>query len=452
MNGIAAKRRPKRLLLASLAAGLILLAGCGDPDADAVIAKAKHYAELPGLKAVSDPKLRDELARIIEEGGTPELMTSAEIPDKTNVAAGLLELFPRLADRKSIRLQTDEIMPTGRFKFGDPAKQAAAAEFVRRFETQRLRARQAMRRSQCDFHLRHDLGHGADLSFVDVVWICARLEAFHAAGCLSKRDLDGTLESADYMLRLAGWLSREAAVIPRLEAAYIRTEAQKVITAVVEHRDVTRPHVITIRNLITHQLTDWPDDSLAWMGDRAQGMYVYEVIRDGRLRDVLTEEEVQQFREEGLSSRLGAVSDADLNRDELYYLQAMRKIIDSCDKPYHQRAETLAAIRDDLQKRRSSPDFPIIAGRLLLRNIEQALIIQARDQANCEAWALAAAEATGVAPPPYKVNPLTGREYVISHEPDSTGVWNTMVVVSNIGTGEDGDSPVVTVPDFAVRD
>ena len=54
---------------------------------------AEAFGQLPGLTETPDPELRVELARIIEEEGTPELLARSEIADEENVAQGLANLF-----------------------------------------------------------------------------------------------------------------------------------------------------------------------------------------------------------------------------------------------------------------------------------------------------------------------------------------------------------------------
>ena len=49
----------------------------------------------------------------------------------------------------------------------------------------------------------------------------------------------------------------------------------------------------------------------------------------------------------------------------------MRQIIESCISPYHKRPAMFAAIEKDLQTKRNTPEFPFVAGRLLLLDIDK---------------------------------------------------------------------------------
>ncbi|MHB8900850.1 MAG: hypothetical protein ACYC6Y_19035, partial [Thermoguttaceae bacterium] len=95
-----------------------------------------------------------------------------------------------------------------------------------------------------------------------------------------------------------------------------------------------------------------------------------------------------------------------------------------------------------LHQKRNQADFPLVSGRFLLLDIEKGHVIQARDRANCEAWALALALACGDQPPDTTDNPLTGRPYRVQRD-------GKAILIYDIGTGLDGDNPPWIVPDMS---
>jgi hypothetical protein len=171
------------------------------------------------------------------------------------------------------------------------------------------------------------------------------------------------------------------------------------------------------------------------------GLHAYELVRDGQILGMLTEEELQRLDEDNVLDNLTDASRRSVDDDELYYLLTMRRIIKACGKPYCARAEVFQAILTDLHVKRNTPEFPLVAGRLLLVDIEKGHVIQARDRANCEAWALMRALATGRKAPPYQVNPLTGEKYEVERR-------EGRITVSNVG-GQQGDDTPWAVPDPA---
>ncbi len=172
------------------------------------------------------------------------------------------------------------------------------------------------------------------------------------------------------------------------------------------------------------------------------GMHAYEVVRDGKILILLTQEEMEEFAKEEILETLPAEAKRSVDKDELYYLDSMRKIIGSCSRPYHERVDLFKEIRKNLQEKRDSAEFPVVAGRMLLADIEKGHAIQARERANCEAWALALARASGRRPPLCTTNPLTGKKYRIVKQRNLIAVWN-------VGTGQPNDDQPVVVPDLS---
>ena len=423
----------------------VLAVGCSkgpSPEARAT-EEAKAFGVLPGLKATPDQALQDELALVVDQGGTPELLAAGEIPDDSNVATGLIAIFEGVERQRValIRVESDELFPDGPFTLA-PVQREKAIRFRQSYDDERNGARLALQRPECRFPIQYEAGPADELPFLDIVWICSRLEAFYTAEALSSLDVDGAVESLRYQLRLAECVAAEPHPIVRLEGAFLRTEALLVLQAIVRSDKFQHRHAVMIRDWLSDQLATWPDDALAWIGDRAQGMVLYEAVRGGKLKDFLNEPEKEQLKETGGLSVFIDAAVRSVNSDELFYLTAMRKIIESCLHPYHTRVADFEQLRRDLHERRNGSDFPLIAGRFLLLDIEKGHIIQARDRANCEAFVLALALACGQKPPELGNNPLTGRPYRVERD-------GKTILVYDIGTGVDGDNPPWMVPDMS---
>jgi hypothetical protein len=399
----------------------------------------QSYGRLPGLKETPHPGLRAELARIVDEGGMPELMSSRRIPDEENAALALARLFPN-GEAESVFQRSAEIFPSGEFKL-DPEDLTRAEELLAEQGEVRKQVQAALERPKSDFGIDYEAGFEADLSCVDVVWASSRLEALAAAAALASDKPEQAIECLDRMLRLAACLGSERHPTTRLEAAYIRAEAMVVLLAIADDDRTNVQMVGQLYDAVRRQLDAWPGDADAWIGDRALGMWVYEVIRAGKLMDILTPEELQRFSDEGILADLPERVRQIVNEDELYYLETMRKIIAGCDQPYYTRVELFGAIKEELHAMRNSPEFPFVAGRLLSPDVGKGHRTQAQDRANWEAIALALAAATGnEPPPPFEINPLTGKPYEVVRQ-------DGQVTVRNVGSsGQSPDTPIV-MPD-----
>lgn len=398
-------------LIFVVALSVVPLGGCDrgqGPDETAQL-RPEDFADLASLKEIPNAKLRDELARIEEEGGTPELLSRPSIADELNVAAGLRTLFPE-DQVASIREKSESIFPAGKFEF-NPIQLQKAINFRAKYDQQRLEAREALKRPECRFGIPFTDGFLVELKFIPVVHLCADLEAYRAAELLSEAGLDEAAESLGYILRLASCLGAEKCAHTRLHAAQIRTKAFGVLQAIVKHPAIERKQLERLCDLVDEQLESWPDDARAWIGERSSGLHFYAMVAAGLLEHLLTEEEKTRFDAQGELEDFAVAAQRIVETDVLYYMETMRKIIESCRQPYCLREDLFDEISEALQQRRNSPDFPLVAGRLLLPDIRQQHADQAQDRANWEGWALALALATGRPLPPYKINPLTGEEY-----------------------------------------
>lgn len=411
MEGRCANRCP-RILLGVCA----VLIGCSrqeEGSSSKTPLGLDFYGKLPGLSATPDPELREEYTRIVEEGGTPEQLTPPPIPDEENLAAALRDLFP--ADKlDEILMETERIIPPAKLGFNyDPVRLHRAMVFWKQYQQAWQKARDAMSRPRCQFGVRLIDGDGADLSFIKTVWIVARLEMFYAADQLAKKQLSEATASLEMVLQLAHCLGAEKHFEARGQAAFLRSEALLLLEAIVRRPEIERGHLEKLADLMETHLAQWPPDSAAWIGERALGMYAYELVRDGRLLQLASPEEIEAMGGQSAATELAAVAQRNVNLDELYYLRAMRRIIESCSEPYFKRAALFEEIRLDLHQKRNTSEFPLAAGYLLLPSIENGHRVQAKDRALCEAWAVALALGAGRKAPPYQVNPLTGQPYKI---------------------------------------
>jgi hypothetical protein len=392
-----------------------------------------EYGKLPGLKATGNLQLRDELARITDEGGTPEQLSRNDVPDDDNAATVLREVFPR-QKVKSLWEASEKIYPPREFRF-DPIRLQKAINFRTQHEAGRRKAQEALSRPKCAFGIRFDIGYYADATFGQPVRLCGRLEAFRAAESLADGNVTAALDSLERMLQLAARLAAEKHVVPRLDAARLRANAFDVLQGIVKHEKFSRKHLDRVAELVEDQWASWPSDAEAWIGDRALGMHAYEMVRRGDLLRLLTDNEIERFYNERSLGEMADAAKRVADADELFYLDAMRKIIESCGQPYFERGPVFDAIDADARDKQDTPEYPLVAVRLLLPDIRKGQAAQARDRANWQAWMLALALATERNPLPYRVNPLSGKPYQYSKLAQG-------VEVRGVGLSADDDSAI----------
>ncbi len=170
------------------------------------------------------------------------------------------------------------------------------------------------------------------------------------------------------------------------------------------------------------------------------GFFAYDMVRRGQLLNLLTSEEVETFRRGEDVQRWTWRVLKSLDDDEVFYLETMRRLIDSCQEPYAARGPILNDCAARLDRLRGTPRHPFLAAQVLLVNVATAMRRQAADRARCEAWRLALAAAAGLAADPPPVNPLTGTPFALVVSPTHASVR----AIDGRDSGESASVPVVT--------
>ena len=426
-------RRNAILNLAAVITGLSSLACTKrDRSAGAQRRRIRQHSELALSTQTHDSELRAELARLESERATPQWLDASRrnvstsqkttsVPPVQPHSDSLTPVFVA-GQLEAIDQQARDLIPDGPFGFGrDELKQAIS--FRKNFDRPRMHIRDLLRRSTLDFGL--ELSHGllADMSFVTAARVYVRLEELMAAEYLEYGRPADAIEPLGHMLKMIARLTAEKHLFPRMAAAHLRLEAFSVLESILNHSSTVGSVLERAEQIVNLQLMWWAPDEDAWIGDRAVGLHTYELIRDGFLLSLLEFREIRQFRDDGTLNELTAAAESSIDSDQYYYLRTMRRIVDSCDRPFYKRKKTLAEIRARQKTLREEVDYPVIAVRLLLSEIERGHELQAQDRAACEAWAIAIGEALGREKKSYQTSPLTGRPYPIIRKASSISVW-----------------------------
>lgn len=420
-------RAPTALLLTGALLALTCASGCGrSPARERMQTPKEPFEQLPGLRATHDPALRRELALLVDQRATPLLVRRALVPLEQNVAAPLVGLFTD-DDLDYLSRQAESIAAAGGLPLeGDSLERGRSV--LAGNERQLAVTRSALERPRCDLGIDPAKGAMADLALVRTARLAARWEAFAASAALAAGDLAAATEALVRSLRWAEHLARERHVVSRVEAAHARLEAISVLAHLVRQPGIASEEQAFLLDFLSRQLDEWPADAEAWIGDRAVGMHTYEVARRRKLIRLLTTDEIAQFEAEGLAGRFRRFSSDELDADERFYLATMRQLIDACRLPYYQRSEVFAQIAAEIEALESASNYPLVAARLLLADVEPAQRAQALDRAACEAYTIALSLALGRARPPFETNPLTGTAYRVSDDA-------VQVSVSPLGDG-----------------
>ena len=431
-----------RLSLVTIA--VAALAGCGRGTPHPATAQGRlALAELPGLRSSPDLRLAGELALVEQDGGLPLQISPAPADrhrsqHRSKAAEGLQLAFPPLS-RQMIATPLAEIYSGGPLALS-PVQLERGRELIARHAAASAKFRAALPTVPGEFGSRLADGMLADLGFLEPLAIGCRLEAVAAAVALADDEPPRALKHLTPLLSAARVLAEEPNVTTRLAAANLRADALGVLAAIANHQAATPETHGQLLKLLNESTTDWPPDVRAWRGDRAGGLLVYELVRDGRYLSLLSTEEIRRLDEQRTARATAQAAARNIDEDECYYLQTMRQLIDAGQQPYFERLAVLEKLRGELAAKEQSADYPLVAATLLLADFETAHRRQAEDLARCQAWLIALSTTLGQPPPAAPLNPLTGSPYTIERTPLS-------VTVSGVLPGRDEPCvvPVLTV-------
>ena len=315
------------------AATLLVLLGCNPrrPKKFSSPEDMERYASLPFASATHNAELRAELARVVAEGGTPAqlggLAGSTDPPadgqPDHSIVVALTEIFP--ADTRDLLVERlRSVYPDARFQFA-PLARGTARDLLQAADERRGKFQRLMLTASLRPSYPHALGIGADVNYLTAVEAGNRLTGIYIAELLETNRVPQAMESLNAMFRVAEWLSQEKHPLPRIAGARQRAAALVVLGAIARHPHASPEIRGQLQELLTRQLSHWPTDADAWIGERAEGLHMYELIRDGYLLSVLPFENLRRLREEIGVDKLGQVVADHLDADELFFSATMRK-------------------------------------------------------------------------------------------------------------------------------
>ncbi|MEM6330074.1 MAG: hypothetical protein AAF790_07490, partial [Planctomycetota bacterium] len=393
----------------------LLLAGCGGPE-ESLREVALRCAALPGAKASANEALRAEVLQLQEARQTPGLLRPPTAIGED--AARLLADALSDATRYKLFPELERLMPSGRFLFDTPALDAIG-RLLRSHAQLRLAIQRAEQAPACVFRPQNALGNMAPMRYLDDAAIAARLRLNAAAPDRAGvagggPDVAAAIEEVRGAMYWIGHLARVGRIEARVLAARLRGEALTVIEAIADNAATQRPDLERLYTLLRQTLEAWPGDAAALIGDRSVSLHTYELIREGYLEQVLTDEDRALLERRRLLASVQSMGATQIDEDQLAYLGAVRALIAAAQQPHHQRVERVQAVMKPFNPEEAASVEAPLASNLLLPSVPAALHAMALDRAACEVWAIALAAAADLDPPPLRVNPVTGVAYEVN--------------------------------------
>lgn len=430
-----------QLLLLLLAA----TAGCREQPVEThVTDQMRQFSDLAEVEATHVQALRDEIARIKAEQGTPEQLMSRvkSLPPNQDLNAELAKLFPdqdRL-DRILARLDPFVLRDDGRI---DDEGLYLLVKLAEQYESDRQQIAVAAGRPNVRMWVDYEMGFAADLNTIEALRVGYRLELIRALHLVDQGRLHEALTGpVTRIFHYAFLLDQVWHLAHRLTAVGFRAQALGVVARIVDHPDCTYQLAELARNQLLYALRRLPVEREAWMGDRAIGLHAFEMVREGYFLSLLSEEESNRLKDAGNRYGTARMAVQNVDYDQLFYLRHMRAIIESSQRPYYQRGDTIQALILDTHEREEGGEYPLVSLEVLLTDVGSVQRRFAKDRARLEIWTIALSHATGQQLPSSDRNPHTGESYEIV---DSDG----RVVVGGLDLGSGEVNP--DVPDYRAR-
>jgi len=408
---------------------------------------AEQFGDLPRLSHISNLKLSREARRLKNERMFPSqlqgnskpfshwvfLAAANKSPKSTkNTAVALASVFTRGKVRRLLR-ESHELFPKRFPPWPEELRKLSRRRIQN--EDSRVRFRTAMQLPECDFGVEFERGLMADFMFVDFMRVGADLESYYAIESLMHGDRAEAIEAAESILTAARRLMEAKHPTPRLAAADMHRQALWVMNACLGLPDASSADARRCLELVHRQLDRWPNERDVWVGDRSDGLHAFEMIREGYVLSVFRKEEFERIERDIGIDRFEVAVAATIDFDELFYLEATRRLIDGCEKPYSHRIGVFEELATEMSRLRGTEKHPFVSDWILLPHLQMGHRECALDLARMQGMSLALSHVLGVTPREYLQNPFTGLVYRVENNSEAVRIFG-------IGPEAD-DEPIV---------
>ncbi|MBI1248086.1 hypothetical protein GC197_09620 [bacterium] len=430
-------------LVATMA--VALLAGCGQQsstDPYGANSTVEDFSELRLSLTVNDPRVKNELERLQAEQSLP-LQVAQAYRDRTDEATE--QQVARFLEGRNPSHIDEALTESDRFwNLNSPGREllieSQGREFLKDWNVARTAARNVLLQPKARFPIQLEAGCFADPTWTGTMHCLARAELLEAADQASGDNLSEAVTAVAYALAYADQLNQVPMLAARNAAAAIREEAFITIRGLLKHPKMSASQLRTLETVLQQTIQAWPDDTELWKADRAYGLHFLEVVRSGNFASLLTREEYNAMKESGELDMLQTRIMRQLTMDQAFYLDAMKSIVETANRPYYDRVAGLNAIVDALNVAKDADQFPVISGDFLLGDMLAQHAKLSKDKSRTMIW-LAALQTVNGHPPQEMPNvDFSGKPIEIEEQPNQ--------IVAKFD-GIPGDIPPLVIPKLA---
>ena len=385
--------------------------------------EGRRFLGLESTRKTQNPTLVAELQAILKSNEAPNDLSAESVVDSFNMEKILENCFTRMSDKDygDLQLLAQE-SSIGAWSI-PPATLRQTAPILQRLEADRHTIRTALENKATEFTFDVVQFEGSGDAPPSSDWLLnyVRMEEFSLAQSLERGATAEATSSLRFIFRAAQKTSKAKSVALRYTAAKIRQKGVNILQSLVLRPEFTSVFRREIEQELLAALADWPADRTAWIGERANGMLVFETIRKMGLENVLSEAELEELDHRKIYDKVNNNLLTSLDPDEAFYLKTMAALIASCDEPFYRRGAFCDELEQTLREKFGADDEPYIS-MFLLRGVRGMMQSQAADRALVETCCLALATAEGRKLPRITVDPVFGNPYVVQEAGNAVSV------------------------------
>ncbi|MDR1492996.1 MAG: hypothetical protein LBT05_09785 [Planctomycetaceae bacterium] len=430
------------LIVASIGFGIFSLFAPSDRSAQEEI--VREFPEIDATLAAKNAEINEELLAIIREGTSLNQLMNKNISIENDLRRALADAFREVNWEIELKSLRRDIARTP-WQIGLLGLENHLI-MLQNYNARRRRIRQILNDPASDMqpiYSKDKHGFGLKEEDRDLLWGYVHLEEYEIARATTGltldqiSDLSKTSKKTDpktienkanitdavnalcYILKTAEIAARQREINLRLTALFIRENALDTLQTLVRNPEFDRDAMQKILQLLERQLQAWPSDTLLFEGERASGVWFYEVVRRGGLYEIAAPEDMAAIEKIGSPFNIEQTIRKRCDSDEFFYLRQMNKLIQINRLPLEKRFALLARWEDEIETLRSDVEtYPIVAGTLLFRDVRKIMLWLAEDRIRAQAWTLAISKAMNQPTEKYEIHPATGRPFRVNRATD----------------------------------
>ncbi len=399
----------------------------------------KSFVGMEATRTIKDADLIAAITPIAEEKGLPGDIFDATVPAKSNVATELTKLFTIYKDNPGELERLRSGVSAGEWKISKETLNQVS-ETLTRLEPKRQEIRSMLERKDACFAFEfEDTAEGKvpNTEASDYIGDYVLVEEYAIARALDEGQIDAATESLAYIFRIAELAAEVKNPGIRSKAAKTRRHAIDIMQTIVLDSKFQQKNLLDLYEMLKEQWENWSSDANTWIGDRASGLKVYNLIAQYGLEAGLEPNEIAELKERGLFEGYNKQKNLSkiLAKDQVYYLQMMKSIIDISARPLYQRRSVLDRVYSETRRLRGTTEEPLIAG-FLLQGIPELMNYMALERVEFETAFLAVAFSLNEKSPAdtMTVDPLYGKKYEMRRMMNPTEPTIPIVQMTHFGS------------------